>query len=116
MLLFRACTCSTGVRAPRWQRGARHTHGCVGSFALWRPHKERPRAQLFAYDVQQLAASSTALWQPGLVPVPKQNLESKKLPHLADRNTLANKRGERGGYGEPRDVTSLSLSKPKSLA
>ena len=103
MLLFRACTCSTGVRAPRWQRGARHTHGCVGSFALWRPHKERPRAQLFAYDVQQLAASSTALWQPGLVPVPKQNLESKKLPHLADRNTLANKRGEREGVrGTPR--------------
>ena len=62
-------------------RGA--AHRCVGSFALWRPHKERPRAQLFAYDVQQLGASSTALWQPGLVPVPKQNLESKKLPNLA---------------------------------
>ena len=42
-------------------RAARHR--CVGSFALWRPHKERPRAQLFASDAQQLAASSTALWQ-----------------------------------------------------
>ena len=35
----------------------------VGSFALWRPDKERPRAQLIAYDAQQLGASSTALWQ-----------------------------------------------------
>ena len=43
---------------------ARARHGWwVGSFALWRPHKERPRAQLFASDAQQLAASSTALWQ-----------------------------------------------------
>ena len=54
-------------------RGA--AHRCVGSFALWRPHKDRPRAQLFASDAQQLAASSTALWQlakPVLVP-PKWN-------------------------------------------
>ena len=38
---------------------------------------------VIAYDAQQLAASSTALWQRGLRPVPKQNLESKKLPNLA---------------------------------
>ena len=68
---------------------ARHTGGGVGSFALWRPHKERPRAQLFAYDAQQLGASSTALWQPGLVPVPENNLESKKLADLDTVNTLA---------------------------
>ena len=38
---------------------------------------------VFAYDAQQLGALSTALWQPGLVPVPKQNLESKKFAELA---------------------------------
>ena len=81
MMWCRAFTgCWQLLRAPRRQRGA---HGCVGSFALWRPDKERPRAQLFASDAQQLAASSTALWQPGLVPVPKQNLESKKFAELA---------------------------------
>ena len=71
--------CFLGRRAVR---AARHT-GVSGVFALWRPHKERPRAQLFAYDAQQLGASSTALWQPGFGPVPKQNLEVKKLPNLA---------------------------------
>ena len=69
-------------------RGA--AHRCVGSFALWRPHKERPRAQLFASDAQQLAASSTALWQPGLGSVPKQKLESKKLVGLASCKGTSN--------------------------
>ena len=78
-----------------WCEGGGASRGAapdVGSFALWRPHKERPRAQLLAYDAQQLGASSTALWQPGLVPVPKQNLESKKLPDLAHSNILAIKK------------------------
>ena len=40
----------------------------VGSFALWCPQKGAGRAQLLRAMSQQLAASSTALWQPGLVP------------------------------------------------
>ena len=39
--------------------------------------------QAFACDAQQSSGSSTAVWQRGRVPVPKQNLESKKLPDLA---------------------------------
>ena len=63
--------CSEGMHGRQLcysvRAAARARHGWwVGSFALWRPDKERPRAQLFASDAQQLAASSTALWQPGL--------------------------------------------------
>ena len=63
-------------------RGAAHTRVCR-EFCPLASTQGAAAGAVFAYDAQQLGALSTALWQPGLVPVPKQNLESKKFAELA---------------------------------
>ena len=52
-------------------RGAAHTRVCR-EFCPLASTQGAAAGAVFAYDAQQLGASSTALWQPGLVPVPKQ--------------------------------------------
>ena len=66
--------CFRRARAQQLARGAALVSGVLPSGVQTRSGRGRS----FAYDAQQLGASSTALWQPGLVPVPENNLRGIK--------------------------------------